>query len=91
MLNTYLNGFYETRPLREAEMTYGTPESSQTLINVTNGKLLRLLVAKAVRRPLRPALAHERTLDFRAGTLESASRIGDRPHVGPVIQKKKKK
>ena len=41
---TYLNGFYELRPLPSAESQYGTPESSQTLIDVTNGKLLRLLV-----------------------------------------------
>ena len=41
---TYLNGVYELRPLPMAESQYGTPESSQTLIDVTNGKLLRLLV-----------------------------------------------
>ena len=41
---TYLNGFYETRPLPYAEAGYGYPEDGQTLINVTNGKLLRLLV-----------------------------------------------
>jgi len=33
---SYLNGFYELRPLLEAESQYGAPESSQTLINVTN-------------------------------------------------------
>ena len=41
---SYLNGFYELRPLPQAESQYGAPESSQTLINVTNGKLFRLLV-----------------------------------------------
>src|SRR2546430_4074256 len=41
---TYLNGFYELRPLPSAESQYGAPESSQTLIDVTNGKLIRLLV-----------------------------------------------
>ena len=41
---TYLNGFYETLPLPYAEAGYGYPESGQTLINVTNGKLIRLLV-----------------------------------------------
>ena len=41
---TYLNSFYELRPLPYAEGGYGYPESGQTIINVTNGKLIRLLV-----------------------------------------------
>ena len=40
----YLNGFYEVRPLPYAEASYGLPESGQTVINVTNGKLIRLFV-----------------------------------------------
>lgn len=68
---TYLNGFYELRPMPLAETQYGAPDSSQTLINVTNGKLFRLLVDDEpfdVRYGR--LLAHERTLDFRAGTLK---------------------
>ena len=41
---SYLNGVYEERPLPYAEAAYGFPESGQTMINVTNGKLIRLLV-----------------------------------------------
>src|ERR1700704_5000594 len=41
---TYLNSFYERRPLPYAEAGYGYPESGQTLVDVTNGKLIRLLV-----------------------------------------------
>ena len=41
---TYLNSFYELRPLPYAEAGYGFPESGQTIVNVTNGKLIRLLV-----------------------------------------------
>ena len=41
---TYLNSVYELRPLPYAEAGYGYPESGQTVINVTNGKLIRLLV-----------------------------------------------
>jgi alpha,alpha-trehalose phosphorylase len=67
---SYLNGVYETRPLPYAEAGYGFPESGQTVINVTNGKLIRLLVDDEpfdVRcGELR---AHERCLDFRAGVL----------------------
>ena len=41
---TYLNSFYELRPLPYAEGGYAYPESGQTAINVINGKLIRLLV-----------------------------------------------
>ena len=44
MPGTYLNGVYEIRPLPYAEAGYGYPEAGQTVINVTNGKLIRLLV-----------------------------------------------
>jgi alpha,alpha-trehalose phosphorylase len=67
---TYLNGFYELRPLPSAESQYGTPESGQTLIDVTNGKLLRLLVDdEPFDARYGQLLAHDRLLDFRAGTL----------------------
>jgi alpha,alpha-trehalose phosphorylase len=41
---TYLAGLYETRRLPYAEPGYGDPEDSQTVVNVTNGKIIRLLV-----------------------------------------------
>jgi alpha,alpha-trehalose phosphorylase len=67
---TYLNSFYELRPLPYAEAGYGYPESGQTIVNVTNGKLIRLLVDD---EPLDvrygELLAHERELDLRAGIL----------------------
>jgi alpha,alpha-trehalose phosphorylase len=67
---TYLNSFYELRPLPYAEGGYGYPESGQTLVNVTNGKIIRLLVDDEpfdVRYG--HLLAHERVLDLRAGVL----------------------
>jgi len=67
---TYLNSFYELRPLPYAEAGYGYPESGQTIVNVTNGKLIRLLVDD---EPLDvrygQLLAHEHELDLRAGVL----------------------
>ncbi|MGH3834770.1 MAG: glycoside hydrolase family 65 protein [Pseudonocardiaceae bacterium] len=67
---SYLNSFYELRPLPYAEGGYGYPESGQTMINVTNGKLIRLLVDD---EPLDVRYgklrSHERMLDMRAGTL----------------------
>ena len=67
---TYLNAFYEVRPLPYAEIAYGQPEDGQAIVNVTNGKIMRLLVDDEpfdvrygnLRR-------HERVLDFRAGVL----------------------
>jgi alpha,alpha-trehalose phosphorylase len=67
---TYLNSFYELRPMPYAEPAYGYPEAGQTVVNVTNGKLIRLLVDDEpfdVRYGR--LLAHERVLDLRAGTL----------------------
>src|ERR1700704_5654589 len=65
---TYLNSFYELRPLPYAEAGYGYPESGQTIVNVTNGKIIRLLVND---EPLDvrygQLLAHERELDLRQG------------------------
>jgi alpha,alpha-trehalose phosphorylase len=67
---TYLNGLYEKRPLPYAEGGYGYPESGQAVINVTNGKLLRLLVDDEPFDVRYGTLeAHERVLDLRAGTL----------------------
>ena len=65
---TYLNSFYEARPLPYAEAGYGYPESGQTVLNVTNGKLIRLLV-------------DDEPLDLRYGQLVE-SRTGARPAPG---------
>jgi alpha,alpha-trehalose phosphorylase len=67
---TYLNSFYEKRPLPYAEGGYGYPESGQTIINVTNGKLIRLLVEDEPFDLRYGELRHhERVLDMQAGTL----------------------
>jgi alpha,alpha-trehalose phosphorylase len=67
---TYLNSFYELRPLPYAEAGYGYPESGQTVVNVTNGKVIRLLVDD---QPLDIRYGHlrrhQRALDLRAGVL----------------------
>jgi alpha,alpha-trehalose phosphorylase len=67
---TYLNSFYEVRPLPYAESAYGNPEAGQTIINVTNGKVIRLLVDDEpfdVRYGR--LVSHERVLDLRDGVL----------------------
>jgi alpha,alpha-trehalose phosphorylase len=65
---TYLNALYEQRPLPYAEAGYGYPEAGETVVNVTNGKIIRLLVDDTpfdIRYG--ELLAHERSLDFRTG------------------------
>jgi alpha,alpha-trehalose phosphorylase len=70
---TYLNSYYEQRPLPYPEGGYGYPEQGQTVVNVTDGKLIRLMVDD---EPFHVAhgrlLAHERVLDLRTGQLRRA-------------------
>jgi len=86
---SYLNGVYESRPLPYAESAYGLPETGQEIINVTNGKLIRLFVDDEpfdVRYG--ELVSHERLLDFRAGVLnrhaEWVSPAGKRVRVSSV-------
>ncbi|MFL5903236.1 MAG: glycoside hydrolase family 65 protein [Solirubrobacteraceae bacterium] len=67
---TYLNGFYESVPLLYGEGGYGYPEDGQTVVNVPDGKIIRLLVEDEPLDVHRGYLEHhERVLDLRAGTL----------------------
>jgi len=86
---TYLNSVYEERPLPYAEAGYGYPEVGQTVINVTNGKVIRLLVNDEPFDVRYGTLhSHSRTLDLRAGTLtrhvDWTSPSGDRVRVTSV-------
>ncbi|RVW04066.1 glycoside hydrolase family 65 protein [Rhodococcus xishaensis] len=67
---SYLAGVYEVRPMPYAEPAYGYPDSGETIINITDGKVVRLLVDDEpfdVRRG--DILRHEQELDLRAGVL----------------------
>ena len=71
---TYLNGFYELRDLPYAESGYGYPESGQTVVNVTDGKVIRLLVEdEPMDLRYGRTVEHERVLDFRTGTLRRST------------------
>jgi alpha,alpha-trehalose phosphorylase len=83
---TYLNGFYESYPLGYGERGYGLPEDGQVIVNVTDGKLVRLLVEDEPLDVHRGFLErHERVLDLRAGilkrTLDWCSESGQRVRV----------
>ena len=67
---TYLNSFFESHPLAYPESGYAFPKTGQSVVNVSNGKIIRLLVDDEpfdVRYGR--LLQHERILDFRDGTL----------------------
>ncbi len=67
---TYLGGFYEVRPLPYAEAGFGYPEDGQTVVNVTNGKIIRLLVEdEPFDLRYGTLISHERELDLRSGLL----------------------
>ena len=67
---SYLGGFHELRELPYAERGYGFPEASQTLVNVTNGKIIRLLVDDEPFDVRYGRMhSHRRVLDLREGVL----------------------
>ena len=61
---TYLNSFFEYRPLPHAEGGYGYPESGRAVLNVTNGKVVLFMV-------------DDEPLDIRYGDLRSHERVLD--------------
>ncbi|MEX2413674.1 MAG: hypothetical protein WD399_08465, partial [Thermoleophilaceae bacterium] len=68
---TYLNGFYESYPLEYGERGYGFAEDGQAVVNVTDGKIIRLQVEDEPLDVHRGRLEHhERRLDFRSGLLD---------------------
>lgn len=67
---TYLNGFYENHELPYAEGGYGYPEDGQTVVNVTDGKIIQLFVQDSpMDMRYGRVIEHEYSLDLRAGTL----------------------
>ena len=67
---SYLNAVYEEIPLPYAETAYGYPEAGQAIVNVTDGKIIRLLVDdEPFDIRYGKLLSHERVLDLKAGVL----------------------
>ncbi|KMO27146.1 kojibiose phosphorylase, partial [Methylobacterium variabile] len=67
---TYLNGFYEHRPISYGERAYGFPTVGQSILNCPDGTALKLSVDDE-RFLLSDAeiRSYRRVLDFRSGTL----------------------
>lgn len=67
---TYLNGFYESDPIRYGEKFQGYPDVGQTMLNVANAKVVRLYVdGELMGWENGRFLHHTRTFDMRRGVL----------------------
>lgn len=67
---TYLNGFYEHRPISYGEHAYGFPTVGQSILNCPNGTALKLFVEdEPFVVPRAEVLDYRRSLDLRGGTL----------------------
>lgn len=70
-VGTYVNGFHETWPIVYGEEAYGFARTGQTILNVTDAKIIKLFVDD---EPFWLATANmprfDRRLNMRAGTLD---------------------
>ncbi len=68
---TFVNGFYETWPIPYGEKAYGFAKTGQTMVNVPDGKIIRLYVDDEPFTVDRATMDnYERALDFKKGTYE---------------------
>jgi alpha,alpha-trehalose phosphorylase len=68
---TFINGFYETRPIIYAEDAYGFARTGQTICNVTDSKIIKLFVDdEPFWLPNARLLSYDRRLDMKGGTLD---------------------
>ena len=68
---TFINGFYETWPIVYAEEAYGFARTGQTILNVTDAKIIRLFVDdEAFWLPHANLRTYERQLNMKAGYLD---------------------
>ncbi len=67
----FVNGFYESWPIVYGEAAYGFAETGQTIVNVTDGKIIRLYVDDEPFELLRANIVEfSRVLNMREGTLD---------------------
>src|SRR5215510_4833851 len=68
---TFINGFYESWPIVYGEEAYGFAKTGQTMLNVTDSKIIRLYVDDEPFYLTGANIRHyERRLDMQAGTLD---------------------
>ena len=67
---TFINGFHEQWPIRYGESAYGYAKTGQTMLNVTDSKVIRLYVDdEPFYLPTADLKSYERVLDMKAGVL----------------------
>ena len=68
---TFINGFYETRPIIYGEEAYGFARTGQTICNVTDSKIIKLFVDdEPFWLPNAHLLKYDRRLNMKSGTLD---------------------
>jgi alpha,alpha-trehalose phosphorylase len=68
---TFINGFYETRPIVYGEDAYGFAKTGQTICNVTDSKIIKLFVDdEPFWLPNAHLLKYDRRLNMKSGTLD---------------------
>ena len=68
---TFINGFYETRPIVYGEEAYGFAKTGQTIFNVTDSKIIKLFVDdEPFWLPNANLLSYDRRLNMKSGTLD---------------------
>jgi alpha,alpha-trehalose phosphorylase len=68
---TFINGFYETWPIPYGEKAFGFAKTGQTMVNVPDGKIIRLYVDDEPFTLDRATTdQYERALDMKSGTFE---------------------
>jgi alpha,alpha-trehalose phosphorylase len=68
---TLINGFYETRPIVYPEDAYGFAKSGQTILSLTDSKIIKLFVDdEPFWLPKANLLRYDRRLNMKSGTLD---------------------
>ncbi|MGH8064297.1 MAG: glycoside hydrolase family 65 protein [Candidatus Entotheonellia bacterium] len=68
---TFINGFYETRPIVYGEDAYGFAKTGQTILNVTDSKIIKLFVDdEPFWLPTAHLVSYDRRLNMQSGTLD---------------------
>src|SRR6516225_6014924 len=69
--STLINGFYETRPIVYPEDAYGFAKTGQTIVSVTDSKIIKLFVDdEPFWLPNANLLSYDRRLNLKSGTLD---------------------
>lgn len=67
---TFVNGFHESWPIIYGEKAYGFAKTGQTMLNVTDSKIIKLYVDdEPLYLPMANLIQCERSLDMKSGTL----------------------